>query len=343
MIPFGQGSLSIGTKELSKGKYDIWVEKDDQIDWEAFDKLFTGYGQQHKEKYPYGDWPRFFYYSGNDIGFIKWSEKRKIEEFHWITHSHLNVDLKNSNIARLFIHVENNKIELSIGEQTSFLALSGHLENISIKECQKIPILSFTIENGDINKYYQIPFYQQLEKATCLKINNSPQNQPFNCECLLQYPYLKTIELMGNMIHLQSLSKLKNLEYIALRYIPDLHDMPNLSNFKNLKTFIGYNIEEEAGKSLRKQLKKIYQKKEMDYTSITHLRKKIWFMSEYGIPFSGWEEKNAKIATKAYKKCFHEIKKSKTEDNIKKSIADFIQMINHLDNIETTERLQFNN
>ena len=28
MIPAGQGSFSIGTKGLSEGKYDVWVEPD---------------------------------------------------------------------------------------------------------------------------------------------------------------------------------------------------------------------------------------------------------------------------------------------------------------------------
>lgn len=27
-IPLGQGSFSIGTKGVSKGNYDVWVEKD---------------------------------------------------------------------------------------------------------------------------------------------------------------------------------------------------------------------------------------------------------------------------------------------------------------------------
>lgn len=79
IIPKGQGSFSIGTKGVSKGKYDVWVEQDSVINWDAFNELYTGYGQENKEKYPCGDWPRWIYYSGNDIGFIKWSCKRKIE------------------------------------------------------------------------------------------------------------------------------------------------------------------------------------------------------------------------------------------------------------------------
>ena len=72
MIPAGQGSFSIGTKGLSEGKYDVWVEPDSVIDWNAFNAFYTGYGEEKKAEYPYGDWPRWFYYSGNDTGFIEW-------------------------------------------------------------------------------------------------------------------------------------------------------------------------------------------------------------------------------------------------------------------------------
>ena len=68
-IPLGQGSFSIGTKGISEGKYDVWVEKDTTINWNVFNDCFTGYGEQNKQHYPCGNWPRFFYYSGNDIGF----------------------------------------------------------------------------------------------------------------------------------------------------------------------------------------------------------------------------------------------------------------------------------
>lgn len=80
------------------------------------------------------------------------------------------------------------------------------------------------------------------------------------------------------------------------------------------------------------------KERKMDYSSVTKLRKKIWFITEYGLPFSGWDEKNARIASKAYKKCYQKIKKLETEEQIKQSIICFIQVINDLDDIETTER-----
>ena len=76
----------------------------------------------------------------------------------------------------------------------------------------------------------------------------------------------------------------------------------------------------------------------MDFVSVTKLRNQIWFATEYGIPFSEWEEKNAKKATRAYKSCFNKIKQSDTEDEIYHTIREFIEKINRLDGIETTER-----
>ena len=113
-IPVGQGSLSIGTKGISKGKHEVWVEKDQPINWDAFNELYTPYGKQNMERYPYGDRPRFFYYSGNDMGFVEWSLKRPIEDFSWAVYDDVFVDLSRANIGRMFIHTEKNKIAILI-------------------------------------------------------------------------------------------------------------------------------------------------------------------------------------------------------------------------------------
>ena len=72
-LQLGQGSLSIGTKGVSEGKYDIWVEPGVTINWDAFNECYTGYGECHKDEYPFGNWPRWIYYSGIDTGFVKWT------------------------------------------------------------------------------------------------------------------------------------------------------------------------------------------------------------------------------------------------------------------------------
>ena len=117
-----------------------------------------------------------------------------------------------------------------------------------------------------------------------------------------------------------------------------MENFPPLNSWTNLKSFIGWNIDEITGKRLNAELKQLTKEKELDYSSVSKLRSSIWFTTEYGIPFTNWEPKNAKIATKAYKTALKEIAKAKTENEIKTSIAGLIEIINKLPNIETEER-----
>ena len=338
-IPAGQGSFSIGTKEISEGKYDVWVEKDSPINWNAFNEFYTLSGKQNAERYPNGNWPRFFYYSGNDKGFIDWSFQRKIEDFHWTPKENLSVDLTKANINRFFLHTEANIIELSIGDSILSLFLSGNLENIYIERCTIVPRLSFAPFFSKIDpKPYQLPIYKSLEKTTSVEISSSPIGQAFDCKSILQFSNLTSLNLSGNLVNLEALAELKHLERIGLRFVPDLTDMPKLTTWKSLKSFIGWNIEETAGKVLKTELNALSKEKELDYSNVSKLRKTIWFITEYGIPFSGWEDKSAKIATKAYKVCLKEVKKLKKESEIRKAIIEFVEVINKLPNIETSER-----
>lgn len=338
MIPVGQGSFSIGTKGISKGEYDVWVEQDCAINWNAFNAFYTGYGREHKERYPYGNWPRWFYYSGNDTGFIEWSSKRRIEEFHWTAHADRTVDFSKADIGHLSIYTEESKIQVLTGEKIVELTLSGILENFTIKKCDKIPCLAFCPDYPKEKGGCQLPVFPILAQAPFLSIYNLPTKAAFDCASLLQFENLKDITLHGNLTNLSALTELKQLEGIALRYVPDLHDMPKLASWNHLKSFIGYNIEETAGKALRAELKSLKKERQMDFVSVSKLRSQTWFATEYGIPFSEWDEKLAKKATRAYKSCFNKIKKSETEDEIHEAVKEFIEKINRLDGIETTER-----
>ncbi|MGN7785081.1 hypothetical protein ACTJIJ_11160 [Niabella sp. 22666] len=92
-IPPGQGSFSMGLTGMDKKKFDVLIEDNLPVNWDAFNKLYTPHGQQHAEKYPYGDWPRFFHYWGKDTGFAAWSAKRPIEDFSWHPDQPVSVDL----------------------------------------------------------------------------------------------------------------------------------------------------------------------------------------------------------------------------------------------------------
>jgi hypothetical protein len=339
IIPAGQGSFSIGTRGVSEGKFDVLVEKDNPINWNAFNEFHTPHGKQNVKLSPNGDWPRFVYYSGNDKGFIDWSFQRPIEDFHWIPKENASVDLTKANINRFFLHTETNKIKLSIGDKIQSLFLSGNLENFEIKKCTTVPYLYFTpLFSRTETQLYQLPVYKQLENATLIEVSGSPIGQPFDCKSLLQFSNLTSLNLSGNLVCLEALAELTHLERVGLRFVPDLTNMPKLTTWKKLKSFIGWNIEETVGKMLKAELNALSKEKELEYSSVSKLRKTIWFTTEYGIPFSDWEDKNAKTATKAYKTCLKEIKKSKTEIEVRKAIVEFVEVINKLSNIETSER-----
>ncbi|MDE6362923.1 MAG: hypothetical protein K2L86_01450 [Lachnospiraceae bacterium] len=332
VIPAGQGTFSIGTKGISEGEYDVWVEQDSRINWDAFNEFYTGYGREHKEKYPYGNWPRWFYYSGNDTGFIEWSAKRRIEEFHWAIHTDLTADFADAEIGRLGLHTEENTVQIVNCEKIVHLTLSGRLENFDLKPCEKLPYMVFCPESS------QLPVFPALVQITALDIYNTPAKAAFDCESLLQFKDLKAISLHGNLTNLSALAQLRHLESIALRYVPDLEGMPQLHSWDGLTYFIGYNIEETAGKTLRTEVRQLKKEKSMEHASVSKLRKRVWFVTEYGMPFSEWEEKTAKKAARAYKSCFNQIKKSQTEEEVHKAVIEFIGRINRLDGIETTER-----
>lgn len=339
VLPMGQGSLSIGTRGLSEGKYDVWVEKDSVINWDAFRECHTGYGREHKEKYPYGDWPRWLYYSGDDTGFIAWSSKRKIEEFHWFPLREATVDFTSADIVRLSIHAKDSKIHVRTGDKTPILTLSGALEKFELEERPTIPAVRFCMDYPKEKGTCQLPVYKALAKAACLDVNNSVGGAAFDCASLLQFQDLRSLGLRGNVRNLSALAELKNLESIELRFIPDLQGVPDLESWSRLKHFIGYNVEESAGKKMRAELNQLKKTREMSrYSSVTKLRKPIWFATEHGLPFSGWEEGNAKKAATAYKSFSGKVKKAASEDEVRKAVTEFVEKINRLSGIETTER-----
>lgn len=120
--------------------------------------------------------------------------------------------------------------------------------------------------------------------------------------------------------------------------MPAIKNMPKLSSWQNLKRFIAWNVEETAGKALKKELNDLTKQKDIEYVSVSKLQKPIWFTTNYNLPFRAWEVSNEKAATKAYKSCLTQIKKAKTENTFREAIVTFVNVINTLPTIETSER-----
>lgn len=337
--PSGQGSLSIGTKGISEGKYDIWVEEGYPINWEAFNGLYIPASRNDLHRHPYGDWPRWFYYSGDDAGFISWSSRRYIEDFTWILHRGTAVDLTGAHIGRFFLRVPEEPVKLKVGKQIGRLSVSGRLENLELQDCGGLTgavFEHFVPQEG--TDAYRLPVFDALRGALYISIGNEPMGQPFDCDSLLQFPELTCLSLWGNVTNLAALARLKHLESLELRYVPDLRGMPCLGCWAKLNCFIGYNIEETAGKAFRAQLRQLAKEREFAAARVTQLRKAIWFATEYGIPFSDWEDKKAKAAVRAYKACLKEVGKAETEDSVRQAVTLFVRTFNRLPDMETVER-----
>lgn len=345
-IPLGQGSFSIGLVGMDKKKYDVLVEETLPLNWNAFNKLYTPHGKQRSDLYPNGDWPRFLYYWGNDIGFIEWSKKRAIEDFFWFPTKDFLIDLTNAQIRSFSIHAPKNKIKLILDSSMEnelglkSLNLSGNIENFEIISNNANPFIRINpiTKKGKTELPYKLPTLKTLDTITSLDVTVAPIGQAFDCESILQFKDVKILYLSGNIVNVNCLKEFRNLEHLAIRYAPNLENFPSLNSWENLKSFIGWNIDELTGKRLNTELKQLAKVKELDYSSVSKLRSLSWFTTEYGIPFTNWETKNAKIATKAYKTALKEISKAKTENDVKTSIFGLVEIINKLPNIETVER-----
>ena len=160
--------------------------------------------------------------------------------------------------------------------------------------------------------------------------------EPFDCESLLQFPALKSVSLNGAVCNLRVLGAFEGLNSIQIRYCRDLSGPP--SSWSKLDYFIAWNVEQDAGKALKKELTALAKTREFSYAAVAQLRKKAWFESEFNIPFTNWEGKNGKAAMRAYKTALKAIKKASCEREARAVIEELVGAINKLPDIETPER-----
>lgn len=329
-IPLGQGSFSIGLQGMNAKKFDVLVNNNLPLNWKAFDEFSTPAGSH---------WPRFLYYWGNDTGFIEWSHQRAIEDFWWSPSQTTAIDLTGAQINRLEVHLETSQLKVVLNDSIRFLNLLGNLHHFEFTPHENIPHLGFypTLTGID-SPPYQLPAFKSFQLAKSVEVSVKPTGQPFDCASLLQFTQLKHLSLSGHLSNVESLAKLKDLSSLAIRISPNLANFPSLDTWQNLRCFIGWNIEETQGKRLRTELRKLAKERELEYSSVSKLRKPIWFTTEYAIPFSAWEEKTEKKAIKAYKLAVKKALKAKNEAEVATIITEFVAAINLLPNIETSER-----
>lgn len=335
----GQGSLYIGLEGMDKKYYDVLIEPNQPVNWDTFNEYYTGFGEQNKHLYPYGDFPRWFDYSGNDTGFIEWSKKREIEGFDWHPQQNIEIDFSNAQIHGLSIYAQYPTIIHSISAHSRRLYLKGNLNLFDIQHNASDDLsllLSPTLIKND--EPYQIPFYPVFKTQKSLDISGKIAHQPIDCTSLLAYEELESLSLSGNIINIQALSQLKHLKSLALRYIPNLSDLIDLTEFPKLESILLWNVEEQGAKRLKTHLKEYKNQLSHLDSHFGQLKKASWFITEYQMPFSAWEGKNAKTAVKLYKNAVKALKKLDDVEQIKSIIVEFVCAFNALEQIETPER-----
>lgn len=88
----------------------------------------------------------------------------------------------------------------------------------------------------------------------------------------MQFSALKSISLNGAVCNLRTLSELEGLNSIQIRYCHDLSGPP--SSWSGLNYFIAWNVEQDAGKTLKKELAALAKTREFSYAAVAQLRKK---------------------------------------------------------------------
>lgn len=334
VLKSGVGSLSMGPSQLGK-KVDLHVASDAPIDWTVFDVFATPAGSP---------WPRFLHYTGSDSGFFDWAQKRPIEEMTWtpILSADTVADASQSNLHGLHVELEpsGRSLSLILPKQPFRLSVSGDLSRFSATgEMPSSLTLAPRTGRRKNDPPFLLPDMGELHQVTSLTLHNAPLGQPISLECLNRYPNLKSLSLWGNFCDLNLLAHHTQLTNLELRFMPDLGDLPTLNAWPLLDRFIAYNVEESAGKRIKKQMKTRAETRPWtDHASVSQLRKPEWWTTEFGRPFSSWAKRLAKLANEAYNVAQVTLSEARSFAEAEAAITAFTVRFNNLKGIETTER-----
>ncbi|WP_374705345.1 hypothetical protein [Paenibacillus radicis (ex Gao et al. 2016)] len=330
----GVGSLSIGPSQLGK-KADLHVAPDARIDWTVFDPFTTPAGSP---------WPRFLHYSGSDLGFLEWAQKRPIEEMTWapVLPADTAADASESILHSLHIEMGQSGGHLSLRlPNTVFrLSVSGDLSRFSASGAIPSSLtLAPRTSRRKTDSPFRLPDLGELYGVTSLTLQNEPLGQPISLSCLDHFPNLDSLSLWGNFSDMELLASHARLTNLELRFMPDLEGLPSLETWPLLERFIAYNVEEAAGKSLKQQMKtRAKIRPWAGYVSVSQLRKPEWWAAEFGRPFSSWPKRLAKLANEAYSVAKASLAQASSLAEAEAAITAFTVRFNNLKGIETTER-----
>lgn len=329
----GQGRLVLGPESMGK-KADLHVAPNDAINWSAFDPFSTPAGSA---------WPRHIDYHGNDSGFLAWSERRKTETVVWAPAFRDSREIDASGAQIYDLHLRLSALHGHLGLKLPAglrLGLVGDLSRFAASgETPTSLALLPTLSRRLSDVPYQLPDLGILNQVESLILSGNPQGQPISLADIERFPALKSLSLHGNFVDWPELTKLQNLEDLAVRFVPDLMDFPALSVWPKLEMFIAFNVDEAAGKRLKADMKaRAKLRAWSEYANVSKLRKPDWWSREYGRSFSAWAPKVAKTANAAYDTALTALELGRNEAEVKAAITAFAEKFNAMAGIETTER-----
>ncbi|MFY3704175.1 hypothetical protein ACOTD8_11510 [Achromobacter dolens] len=329
----GRGDLVIGPAG-GDPKADLRVALDDLIHWPAFDPFATPAGSP---------WPRHLYYHGNDSGFLRWSERRPIEQFTWAPAfaDTRRIDARAADIQTLQIRLDAVAGHLDITVPGGLrLGLLGDLSRIAVTGATPDMLsLHPALGRRASQAPYGLPDLGMLRSVTTLALYGEPLAQPISLQGIERFAGLERLSLWGGFSDWDALARLPHLKSLEIRFAPDLAGLPPLDTWPLLERFIGFNVDDDAGKRLKAQLKAREKVRAWaDYTSVSKLRKPQWWQSEYGRPFSGWSGRMAKSANAAYDIALDALQGARDADAAQSAIQAFAGHFNGMKGIETAER-----
>ncbi|MBD8577610.1 hypothetical protein IFR09_26620 [Pseudomonas syringae] len=335
----GVGLLRLGP--ASQGKQaDLHVEAHLPLNWHAFDAFTTPAGSP---------WPRALYYTGSDEGVFAWARQRPIETLHWtpILTQDTRIDASHSAIQILAVDLSAPGAHLHLtlpGQQTGgahrHLSLKGDLTRLSIDG--DLPC-SLDLAPATLARHtaapFELPDLGALHQVDTLSLHNGPMAQPISLKGLERFAQLRSLSLYGHFCDLERLADHRDLHTLHLRFMPALEGLPALDHWPLLEGFVAFNVEAEAGKRLRQQLKARSKVRAWaGHASVSQLRSAAWWQSEFGRPFSAWPKRQATLANQAFDQALAQLAQAQDLTQAEAAISTFAARFNAFKNIETGER-----
>jgi hypothetical protein len=328
----GVGVVTIGPAAPGRPRPDLVADPADAIDWEVFTPFTVPAG------YP---WPRRIVYEGDDTGFLRWAERRPIEDFDWQPHGPHDVDASRARIGRFAVRLRRAPLRLTLPSM-----VDGHFRVVgdpglltpALAVGAGCPSLDFAPDTlpARTAEPIRLPALAAFAEAGSVSVSVPPLRQAFDCASLSQFPRVRNLVLAGQLVNLDALARLRQLRGLQLRFCPDLSGLPPLHAWPELTHLIAYNVDDVTGRRLRGELRR--SDRDWRDTNVTRLRKPEWFATEHGLPFAAWPSARAKAATRAYRAAEHAIAEAEAPDDVEAAIRAFVREVNRMSGIETTER-----